>query len=244
MTNDVHALSGAYAVDALDDIERAAFERHLDECPECQDEVASLREASSLLAGTVETAPPPALRDRVLAQVATTRPLPPQVGATPAEHRQKRRPRRRFAVLVAAAAAVAVVGAGVVVTQEPWADETSQVPSATDAVLQAEDARSSSVDFKGGATATVTHSDSVGEAVLVTSEMPPPPDGMVYQLWLEQPGVGMVSAGVMPTKADQTVLLDGDAATATAAGITVEPDGGSTAPTTDPIALFDFGEKA
>jgi hypothetical protein len=27
--NDVHALSGAYAVDALDDIERAQFQRHL-----------------------------------------------------------------------------------------------------------------------------------------------------------------------------------------------------------------------
>ncbi len=243
MTNDVHALSGAYAVDALDDIERAAFERHLAECPECRDEVASLREASSLLAGTVETAPPPALRDRVLAQVATTRPLPPQVDATSAGSRRKHRPRRRLAGLIAAAAAVAVIGAGVVVTQ-PWADETSQVPSATDAVLQASDARSTSLDFKGGATATVTHSDSVGEAVIKTENLPAPPDGMVYQLWLEQPDEGMVSAGVMPVKADQTVLLEGDATTATAAGITVEPMGGSDAPTSEPIALFDFGEKA
>ena len=29
---EIHALSGAYAVDALDDLERAAFERHLGEC--------------------------------------------------------------------------------------------------------------------------------------------------------------------------------------------------------------------
>ncbi|MBU2075761.1 MAG: zf-HC2 domain-containing protein, partial [Actinobacteria bacterium] len=42
--NDVHALSGAYAVDALDDIERAQFERHLVECAECRAEVDSLRE--------------------------------------------------------------------------------------------------------------------------------------------------------------------------------------------------------
>jgi anti-sigma-K factor RskA len=52
----------------------------------------------------------------------------------------------------------------------------------------------------------------------------------------------MVSAGVMPAKADQTVLLQGDAATATAVGITVEPRGGSPEPTSDPIALFDFGK--
>ena len=49
--NDIHALSGAYAVDALDDLERAQFARHLAQCAECQAEVASLREAAALLAG-------------------------------------------------------------------------------------------------------------------------------------------------------------------------------------------------
>ncbi len=37
-----------------------------------------------------------------------------------------------------------------------------------------------------------------------------------------------------------TILLEGDAATATGAGITVEPAGGSTTPTTAPLALFAF----
>ena len=135
-----------------------------------------------------------------------------------------------------------LIGAGAVVWQQPWQDETTQGPTATDQVLAAPDARSTSLDFPGGATATVTHSDSVGKAVLVTEEMPPPPDGMVYQLWLEQPVSGMVSAGVMPVKANQTVMLEGDAATASAAGITVEPEGGSEHPTSKPIALFDFGQ--
>ena len=99
-------------------------------------------------------------------------------------------------------------------------------------------------DFDGGAKATVTHSDAMGKAVIVTEKMPPPPKGMVYQLWLDQPVSGMVSAGVMPVKADQTVLLEGDAATAQAAGITIEPEGGSEHPTTKTIALFDFGQSA
>jgi anti-sigma factor RsiW len=38
--SDIHALSGAYAVDAVDDIERASFERHLASCPTCRAEVA------------------------------------------------------------------------------------------------------------------------------------------------------------------------------------------------------------
>jgi len=238
---DVHALSGAYAVDALDDLERAAFERHLAECPECRAEVASLREAASTLAETTAVEPPAALRDRVLAGIATTRPLPPEVPAPVSL--ESRRPRRRVNLLVAAAAAVLAVGAGAVLWEQPW-QESSQSPSPVAAVLAADDARSTSLDFDGGAKATLVHSDSVGKAVLVTEKMPPPPAGKVYQLWLDQPGEGMVSAGLMPIREDQRVLLAGDAATATGAGITVEPEGGSTHPTTEPIALFDFGRKA
>ena len=240
--NDIHALSGAYAVDALDDIERAGFERHLAECAECRAEVASLRETAALLAETTAVEPPAALRDRVLAGIATVRPLPPEAPAarptaTPRHH-------GRGARILAAAAAAVVLGAGAtVVWQQPWQDETTQAPTVADQVISASDAKSTSLDFPGGASATVTHSDSLDKAVIVTSKMPPPPDGKVYQLWFDQPGDGMVSAGVMPVKADQTVVLEGDAASATAAGITVEPEGGSSAPTTEPIALFDFGRN-
>lgn len=240
---DAHALSGAYAVDALDDLERAAFERHLAECPECRAEVASLREAAAVLAETTAVEPPPALRDRVLAGIATTRPLPPEVPA-PVALDSRRRPRRRLNLLVAAAAAVLAVGGGVVLWEQPWQDTTHQQLSAIDTVLTASDAKRTSLDFDGGAKATLVHSDTVGRAVLVTEKMPPPPAGKVYQLWLDQPGKGMVSAGLMPIREDQRVLLAGDAATATGAGITVEPEGGSPEPTSAPIALFDFGRKA
>ena len=239
---DAHALSGAYAVDALDDLERAAFERHLAECPECRAEVASLREAASTLAETTVLDPPAALRDRVLAGIATTRPLPPEV-SSPVTLDSRRPPRRRLSLLVAAAAAVLAVGGGTVLWQQPW-ESTSQQQPGIQAVLSASDAKRSSLDFDGGAKATMVHSDSVGKAVLVTEKMPPPPAGKVYQLWLDQPGQGMVSAGLMPVREDQRVLLTGDAATATGAGITVEPEGGSPEPTTEPIALFDFGRKA
>lgn len=77
MNDDVHALSGAYAVDAIDDIERARFERHLAGCAECQAEVASLRAAASEMAVLSEVAPPPSLRAKVLAEISTVRPLPP-----------------------------------------------------------------------------------------------------------------------------------------------------------------------
>ena len=55
--SDIHALSGAYAIDALDDVERARFERHLAECADCRAEVASLREAAALLPETAADRP-------------------------------------------------------------------------------------------------------------------------------------------------------------------------------------------
>jgi anti-sigma-K factor RskA len=137
---------------------------------------------------------------------------------------------------------VVLAAGGAVVAQQPWQHHSI---SATEAVLDAPDARSTSVDFPRGASATVTHSDELGRAVIVVHHMPAPPKGRVYQLWLDQPGKGMVSAGLMPAgSSDTTLLLQGDATTATAAGITVEPAGGSSAPTSAPIALFDFGSKA
>ena len=71
MTN-VHALTGAYVLDALDDAERAEFEAHLATCSDCQQEVAGLREATELLGRAVSAAPPDGLRERVLAQAAAT----------------------------------------------------------------------------------------------------------------------------------------------------------------------------
>ncbi|WP_343899698.1 zf-HC2 domain-containing protein, partial [Nocardioides aquaticus] len=76
---DVHALSGAYAIDALDDAERAQFEQHLALCGECRAEVAGLQEAGAELAATTMATPSAALRARVLADVAQVRPLPPVV---------------------------------------------------------------------------------------------------------------------------------------------------------------------
>lgn len=234
---DVHALVGAYAVDALDDLERAAFERHLAECAECREEVASLREAAALIAETTTAEPPPELRDRVLAGIATVRPLPPEVA--PPTHG-----RRRTARFLVAAAAAAVIGVGgVVVAQQPWEGDSTVEISMADQVLQAPDARESKLEFKDGSSATVTHSDSLGRSVIVTRDMAAPPAGKVFQLWYDQPGEGMVSAGVMPVQPDLRYVLEGDAATATAVGITVEPEGGSTAPSGEPIALFDFGRS-
>lgn len=251
MRSEIHALSGAYAVDALDDVERVAFERHLAECAECRAEVAGFRETAALLATGVETAPPPALRGRVLSDVARVRPLPP----TSAGARDTEKPGgsggaagrwRRWVPAVAAAAVLVVLGVGATVWQ-PWDDPdpgTSARLTAAERVLRAPDARSVTLDFPDGASARVTRSVREGRAVITTDDMPPAPAGKVYQLWFQHEDGSMTPAGVMPPREDQTVLLRGDAADAVGAGITVEPAGGSPEPSGEPIALFEFGDDA
>ncbi|MDO9494720.1 MAG: anti-sigma factor [Nocardioides sp.] len=232
MSSDIHALSGAYAVDALDDIERAQFERHLAACDACRAEVESLREASAMLAETAAAAPPAALRDRVLAGIETVRPLPPVVSIAP------ERRRRRFPGLVAAAAVVTLIGVGGAVWQ-PWSDETSQQVSATERVLQAPDAEVLTQELDNGAVVTLTRSKDLNQAVLTTEDMPALVSGTVYEVWLQHDDV-MVPAGLMDEAGSATVLLKGDPATANGAGITVEPEGGSDVPTGEVVTLFEF----
>ena len=234
--SDIHALSGAYAVDALDDVERAEFEEHLAACAECRAEVASLRETAALL---VEPETPPAsLRAGVLSGISQIRPLPPE--ATSLRERAETTPttvvrRRLLPQLLAAAAAVVLLAAGAL-TWHPWqhddkVDLASQILNAPDAMKVIEKLPG------GNGEITLVRSASLGRAVMLGDHVPSPESGKTYQMWFQQPGRGMVSAGLMPDATHPTVLT-GDAATATAAAVSVEPAGGSEHPTTKPIALF------
>ncbi|MFI6995011.1 anti-sigma factor [Nonomuraea wenchangensis] len=88
MDDDLHALSGAYAVDALPYAEWVLFEEHLRRCAGCGTEVRRLRETAARLAGAVAVDPPAGLRTRLLAAAHNRRPsphlAPPPPGDTPA----------------------------------------------------------------------------------------------------------------------------------------------------------------
>ena len=249
MNESVHTLSGAYAVDALDDDERALFEQHLPGCLDCQQEVASLREATALMADEAALTPPPSLRSSVLAGIKTTRPLPPETGVRPrskdedspavAKVLPMRPRRRRIATLVAAAAAVVAIVGGAV--YQPWQDNRSTTQlSAADQVLAASDAQRHSIEFDDGSSATVVRSLNQGKAVLLTRDMAAPPPGKAFEVWLQDESGTMLPAGMMRKAGDHKLLLEGDAAKATGVGITVEPEAGSPAPTSEPIALFEL----
>jgi anti-sigma-K factor RskA len=177
----------------------------------------------------------------VLADITTVRPLPPAVeppvvvtGAHAPGGRSRFRPR----LLVAAAAALIALGGAVTIAQ-PWEDESSQTQlTAAERVAAAEDAETFTKTLDNGAEATLVRSRSLNEAVLVTNDMPDAPDGSVYELWLVHDDQ-MVPAGLM-SGGDHEIVLEGDPATANGFGITVEPDGGSDQPTSEPVTQIAF----
>lgn len=69
MTADPHTLMGAYALDAVNARERAAFDRHLRSCTQCHVEVAELRETAARLADAAPSSPPGRLRTSVLTAI-------------------------------------------------------------------------------------------------------------------------------------------------------------------------------
>jgi anti-sigma-K factor RskA len=98
---DLHELTAAYALDALDADERSAYEAHLAECERCRADLRDLGETVGALALAAEgPAPPEALRERVL--VAARKEGPSNVVAI--------RSHRRRWYATGAVAAVAAVG--------------------------------------------------------------------------------------------------------------------------------------
>ncbi|WP_069173362.1 anti-sigma factor [Streptomyces griseus] len=248
-TAELHTLTGAYALHALPDGERLEFERHLRVCEACAQEVRELSATAARLGLAVSAAAPPALRDRVLREITHVRQEPPQAGMRQrASSRAGRAGRWSSYALAACVAAAAALG-GVAVWQHEVAQDARQEVSRAQQrselvarVLSAPDATTAAAELAGGARGAVVVSHRVNRAVFVASDMARPPGGKVYQLWFDDHGT-MRSAGLMNPKAtDDAVLLDGPVDGASGMGITVEPSGGSERPTSQPVALMEFGQ--
>jgi anti-sigma-K factor RskA len=248
---DIHTLTGAYAVDALPDDEREVFEHHLVLCDACAQEVAELQATASWLGAASYEAPPPALRDRVMAEIDATRQERPGGLADAPDELGSRRDRasRRGAgwvtnLAVAASAVLLVAVAGLSVTIANLNERVAQVETAAQVtdLLVAPDVTVVSVEGPEGGLGRVVASPARGEAVFLADAMASAPVDHTYELWLIGED-GATPAGLFDTddRGRATRVMTGDIATAAAIGVTVEPDGGSPEPTTEPVMVFELG---
>lgn len=231
-TDNIHTLAGAYALDALDDLERARFEAHLDGCASCADEVASFHDTTALLGATDEVPVSPEFRSRVLEDIQHVR----QVGPVTARM-------RGFAprVVSVAAAVLAVAVLSLSVVTAGLRSRVSELETYEDiaAILQAEDAVTLTEEV-GAARLQVVASPGSGAGAVLANGMDEAPNGHAYQLWLITEDQQALPAGFLEVGDDGhgEQIMRGEMAGVVAVGITVEPAGGSEQPTTEPIAVL------
>jgi anti-sigma factor RsiW len=235
---DLHTLTGAHVLDALDDpAEQHRVARHLRRCQACAAEVRGLREVATSLALAAAAEPPSAMRDRVMAAVRRTRQLPPEVD------QHARSWRSGMVPVLAAVAAVAIVLACILTIRlgstERQLSAAQAQARAIGTVLSAPDARVLSARTTSGGLATVVVSAARRELTVAVAGLRSLPDGEVYQLWLIGPKRTR-SAGLLPVAVSgragpvlATGLAPGDRL-----GMTVEPAGGTSQPTTSPLMVL------
>ena len=240
LRQDSHALAGVYALDAVDPgAERDRFDRHLNRCQSCAGEVRGFREVATSRAFAAAVEPPPGLRGRVMAAVARTRQVPPEV-------RAEARPQRSRSwapwvpwlsgVVATAGIVIAVIfGIAAAHTQAQLNQARAQNQEIA-GVLTAPDARLLTSRTTAGGAAVVVLAPSRRQLVVSTAGLPALPSGQVYQLWLIGP-VKIVSAGLLPAAegGKTSPVLASGIVPGDKLGLTVEPAPGTAQPTTTPI---------
>ncbi len=206
LRHDLHTLTGAYALDAIDGAERERFEHHLDRCQSCDHEVRGLQETATRLALAVAARAAAGLKAAVLAGGGAD-PAAPAGGRHQARGRAPRRGpaapagdgvRRRWPSVLVVVLAVALV------LQRRQLDTARAQQHQVAAVLAAPDARIVAGRTSVGGTATVVASRRLHELVFTSAGLPVLASSKVYQLWLIGPSGARPRPGCCPAPAGPT----------------------------------------
>lgn len=220
--DEIDGLLAAYSLAALSSAEMAAVEEHLDGCRRHDTALAELQGmATRLPLAAVEREPSAELRSRLLS--AFDAELAARQRAAPAAVRPRWRlsfARPAFAYAVAAALLLAAIGLATwnVVLQLGEGDTPARMVSEL-------------IGDVGNARVIYLSDDNVAVLDLDLEE---PPAERVYQAWGiygEEP----VSLGLVPNRG--VTAFHVDLADPDAVAISVEPEGGSPQPTSDPVLI-------
>ena len=221
MSSDEHAMLELYVLDAVDEMERRRFDKHLRACSTCRQQRDSMREVLADLSRTVAMPAPPQLREQVLAMARST----PQHGsiarveeATDSGRHPSHLLRRRGVLAAAAAIVLAAAGAGT------WeATHSSPSPPSAAAILDDPKAEHARAIYRGS---VVTVARRNGRAAVRFVPAPPQVPGRVYTAWSADGSGALRNAGQLPsTSGATTIMLDGDVGAAQAVAFTTERAG-------------------
>lgn len=242
--------AGLYALDALTPDEKAAVDAHIAACTEDHSEFAELGGVAPALASVAEPAgAPAALKRRVLesyrADVVVPAARPAAGASAPATTSARRASVPNWMGWAAAGIAlvlIAVLGA-VSLNLQSQADLANQRAEQMRAAIAAMSEPGSQVAIlKGSGTAAGVSGfvavPAGGTGYMVMTNVPAVPAGMTYQGWYIANGTP-VSAGTMQVGSDGDIVVSGlqPVPETSVVAVTVEPDGGSEQPTSQPIIV-------
>jgi len=177
---EIDALLGAYALDALDEDERARVDAYIAANPRARDEVDELREsaASLALAPIDDAVAPPGLWERISASIATE---PANVTSLAT---RRRAPRFNVASVLAVAAAIVVaVLVTTVVVHGGSSSHSGDLAAAFDHAAKQPGARQISLAPTNGAEVARVVLLPDGTGYLRNDAMKSLPSDLTYQLW-------------------------------------------------------------
>jgi len=229
-------LKDAYALGALPQEERREFEEYLAEHPERQAEIEELGAVAGLLAlSPQEHEPSPELRSRIM----------DAVGAEAVRPRGGRRSApawlgelvgsRNLALGTAALLVIGLFSWSMLLRGEVQ-DLQGRVQS-----LQSQPQGARTVELGGTGTKQGARAELVAlegdRVVLVAENMPPIPENKTYQIWIVDNDVPKPSGLFDPSEESVAAVVEHPLDEADAVAVTVEPEGGSPKPTSDPMLV-------
>lgn len=237
--DEVRELLPSWALDAVTAEEAAAVERAVATDPALAEEARALREVAGLLAADASEAPPAALRAEVLARVADTPQERAEADAKDdgvvVDLARVRAPRRGRWLAAAVALAAAAVPGVIAVQQYNRATQAEEQLTTVAEALAEPGAQLLAADVAGGGRAVaVVGADT---SVFSARDLPSLSSEEDYQLWVVDDG-GARSAGVLTVAAGRTSAELADLPDGATIAMTVEPAGGSTQPTSDPVVAL------
>ena len=240
--DDLRDLLGAYALGAVDAHEAAEMRALLEQDPGLEAELASLLAAVSVLPELAEPMTPPAgLRDRISAAALAEMPAPPPALAAPVAKSPGQavppqpaniiRPEpafwQRASVWATAAAALLLISIGLLYWNLQIRNEIATTPQVQTVAL-------APTDMAPNVAGEVKYMPQEGVVLLDVRDLPPLPDGYVYEVWLIGEG-GAVAAGVFDDSTAQHAIA-ADRSQFDTVAVTREPGPmGTEAPTTGEI---------
>ena len=235
----------AYALGALDENETHMLEEHLENCQECQIELA---EYMAVNEGLLFALPPQAPHSRLRKQLEARLPNNKKTSSVVS---LLRLPRISFVQVATTVALICLLGLNLYSSlqmrglQLQQTELARRIESEQSAIAMLAYPGTEKISLNEGIAGSLLLNPETNTAILFTWDLPKLPDGQTYQVWLIDAQGNRISGGLFETSPEQGYTSTQVSASSplkdfVGLGVTIEPWGGSPGPTGPNVLKVNF----